>query len=204
MASQELVLKKRLIRPFWLSTVYTWIMQHLLVLIIAALILGLTFTVTRWPGGLHMTFSQHVARARWSKIYYALLFLVTLPVLAWFIAAWLVPGKQLPEAFLWFTYIAVLFQILCTWFPEEGGWKTAVHRVLTGISGVAMLPLVVMLATASSLPLFVKFTAWVAFGFMMVLLAIALSHQKGYKWALLLQVGYYAAFFLVLLVVTYS
>jgi hypothetical protein len=178
-------------------------MQHLLPLIIAVLILGLAFTVIRWPGGLHMTFSQHVVATRWSKIYYALLFLVTLPALLWFIAAWLVPHKHLPEVFLWFASIAVVFQILCTWFPEEGDWKTSVHRVLTGISGVAMLPLVVIIATVSSYSLLVTTTSWIAFGFMIVLLAIALSHQKEYKWALLLQVGYYASFFVVLMLATY-
>jgi hypothetical protein len=126
-------------------------MQHLLLLVIIMLTLGLAYTVIKWPGGLHMTFSQHVAIARRSAIYYAILFLATLPLLMWFIAGWLVPQKQLPDGFLWFTYIAVLFQIVCTWFPEVGGWRTTTHRVLTGISGIAMLPLVVMLATASSL-----------------------------------------------------
>lgn len=167
------------------------------------LIVGLSYTVMKWPGGLHMTFSQHVARARRSAIYYAFLFLVTLPLLLWFIVGWLVPQKQLPSAFLWFAYVAVLFQIICTWFPEVGGWRTTAHRALTGISGIAMLPLVAMLATASSLSTTVRLSCWVALGFMVFLLAIALSHQKGYKWALLLQIGYYAAFFVVLLLVTY-
>jgi hypothetical protein len=178
-------------------------MQHVLLLIIIALILGLGFTIVRWPGGLHMTFSQHVARALWSKIYYALLFLATLPALVWFIATWLIPQKQLPEAFLWFTYAAVLFQILCTWFPDEGGWKSIVHRVSTGVSVIAMLPLIVILATASSLSLFARLSAWGALGFMVVLLATAVSRRTVYKWTLLLQIGYYAAFFSVLVLATY-
>lgn len=150
-----------------------------------------------------MTFSQHVIVSRWSKIYYALLFLATLPLLAWFIGGWLVPQKQLPDAFVWVAYIAVIFQIVCTWFPEVGGWRTVTHRVLTAISGVAMLPLVWMVATTPSLSVVVRFSAWIALGFMSWLLAIALSNQKGYRWALLLQIGYYAAFFIVLLLVTY-
>jgi hypothetical protein len=178
-------------------------MQHLLILIVVVLILGLTYTVAKWPGGLHMTFSQHVAVARRSAIYYAFLFLTTLPLLVWFVGGWLVPQKQLPDAFLWFTYVAVLFQIVCTWFPEVGGWRTSVHRILTGISGVAMLPLVVILATAPSLSMTVRSSAWIALAFMVFLLAIALSNQKGYKWALPLQIGYYAAFFVVLLLATY-
>jgi len=178
-------------------------MQHLLVVVIVMLILGLTYVVAKWPGGLHMTFSQHVAVGRQSAIYYAFLFLATLPLLVWFISGWLVPQKQLPDAFLWFAYVAVIFQIACTWFPEVGGWRTTAHRVLTGISGIAMLPLVVMLATASNLSSVVRLAAWAALGFMVFLLSIALIHQKGYRWTLLLQIGYYATFFIVLLIVTY-
>jgi len=117
-------------------------MQHLLIVVVIMLITGLSYTVVKWPGGLHMTFSQHVIATRWSKIYYASLFLVTLPLFVWFIGSWFVPQKQLPGTFLWFTCVAALFQLACTWFPETGGWRTAVHRVLTGVSGVAMLPLV--------------------------------------------------------------
>ena len=128
-----------------------------------------------------MTFSQHAAKNRQSKVFYALLFLTTLPIYVWFIAAWFIPHKHLPESFLWFTYIAVLFQIVCTWFPEEGGWKTVVHRLLTSVSGVAMLPLVVILATATSLSLCMRIVAWMTFGAMALLLTIALANQKGYK-----------------------
>ena len=150
-----------------------------------------------------MTFSQHVARDRWSAIYYVFLFLATLPLLTLFVGEWLVPQKQLPNAFLWFTHGAVLFQVVSTWFPEVKGWRTIIHRVLTGISGIAMLPLVFILATTSSLSGAVRFIAWIALAFMVILLVIALSNQKGYKWALLLQIGYYAAFFVVLLAATY-
>lgn len=178
-------------------------MQHLLVLVIIVLVLGLTYTVTRWPGGLHMTFSQHAAVARRSAMYYSILFLVTLPLLVWFIGEWLTPQKHLPDAFLWLTCAAVLFQIVCTWFPEVGGWRTTVHRTLTGISGIAMLPLVFILATTSTLSAAVRFSAWVTLGFMVFLLVVALSNQKGHKWALLLQIGYYSAFFVELLMATY-
>lgn len=150
-----------------------------------------------------MTFSQHVVATRWSKIYYAILFLVTLPFFLWFIGSWFIPQKHLPGAFLWFTYVAVLFQIACTWFPEVGAWRTIVHRVLTGISGVAMLPLVAILAMTSSLSSVVRLSSALALGLMIFLLLIALKNQKGYKWALLLQIGYYAAFFVVLLLATY-
>ena len=178
-------------------------MQHLIILIILLLVVGLTFTAIKWKGGLHMTFSQHAATSRWSKIFYSLLFLVTLPMLMLFFVAWFVPTKNLPSAFLWFAAIAIIFQIACTWVPEEGGRRTTVHRILAGISGVALLPLVVIIATSPHLSLLLKNIAWVALFVMMILLGITLMNQKGYRYALLLQVGYYAVFFIVLLITTY-
>lgn len=151
-----------------------------------------------------MTFSQHAVASRWSKIYYSLLFIILLPILFLFFALWLVPAKGLPNAFLWIAAISVLFQIACTWVPEEGGRKTVVHRLLTSISGIALLPLVAIIATSSMLLAAVRDVAWVALLAMMALLIIALGNQTGFRYALLLQIGYYAAFFAVILLVTYT
>lgn len=178
-------------------------MQHLILLIILLLIAGLAYVLRRWPGGLHMTFSQHVARHHWSIIYYIVLFLASLPLLLWFITAWLVPQRDLPNTFIWFAAAAVIFQIACTFVPETGGTKTTIHRILTGISGLAMLPLMVMLAMGQQLSLFSRIVAGIALLCMLALLSIALTHQKGYHKALLLQVGYYTGFFAAILAVTY-
>jgi hypothetical protein len=150
-----------------------------------------------------MTFSQHVARKRSSTIFYSVLFMTTLPLLMVFFAAWLVPTKNLPNEFLLFATIAIVFQIACTWFPEEGGRKTVIHRILTAISGISLLPLMVILATATDLSITVRNTAWTGLFVMVVLLGIALRNQKGYRYALLLQIGYYATFFIVILMATY-
>jgi hypothetical protein len=120
-----------------------------------------------------------------------------------FFANWLVPTKNLSSAFLWFSAIAILFQIFCTWVPEEGGRKTVVHRILTGISGAALLPLMVILAISTNLSMTIRNAAWIGFVVMIGLLVTALNNQKGYRYALLLQVGYYTAFFIVILMVTY-
>ncbi len=178
-------------------------MQHLGLLTILILIVGLTFTVTRWKGGLHLTFSQHVATNQWAKIFYSLLFMITLPILGFFFVAWLVPTKHLSSIFLYFASVAILFQIFCTWIPEEGGRKTVAHRILTAISGVALLPLVVIIAISTNLSMITRNTAWIGFLVMIALLGIALSNQKGYRYALLLQIGYYAVFFIIILMATY-
>jgi hypothetical protein len=178
-------------------------MQHLGLLTFLLIIVGLTVTVTKWRGGLHMTLSQRAATNRSSKIFYSLIFMATLPLLMFFFAAWLVPTKNLPNEFLWFATVAIVFQIACTWVPEEGGRKTIVHRILTSISGIALIPLIVIIASAPNLSTEIRNTAWVMLLIMIALLGIALSNQKGYRYALLLQIGYYLAFFIVILMITY-
>lgn len=178
-------------------------MQHLVLLTLVLSILGLGFLIIKWPGGIHMTFSQHAATNRSSKIFYSSLFMIALPILMVFFSAWFVPEKSLPVAFLWFAGIAVVFQIVCTWVPEDGGTRTVVHRILTSISGIAMLPLVAIVAMAPNLSIFVRITSLMVLLLMIALLGIALKNQKGYERALLLQVGYYSAFFLSILSATY-
>ena len=150
-----------------------------------------------------MTFSQHAAVNRTASIYYSLLFLFTLPILIAFFASWYVPERDLPSTFLWFAVISAMFQLFCTWFPETGGTNTTIHRFLTGISGVALLPLMIMIASFSDFSLFVRSIAWVCLMAMILLLCTAVKNQNGYRYALLLQVGYYSAFFVTILVSTY-
>lgn len=177
--------------------------QHAGLVSFLILICGLLFTVVRWKGGLHMTFSQHVARSRWSIIYYSALFAVTLPILYVFFIEWFVPTFRLPEWFVFFVTVSVAAQFLCTLFPEVGGWKTVAHRIFTGVSGIALLPLVLMIAMSSQVTQAGTVLAGISLVAMVALLTIALRNQSGYRYALLLQVGYYALFFLVVLFVTY-
>ena len=103
-------------------------MQHLGLLTVLLLAAGLAFTVTKWPGGQHMTFSQHAAASRLSRIFYSILFIILLPTLYLFFILWLVPFKGLPSAFLWFAVVSILFQIVSSWFPDAGGKKAFVLR----------------------------------------------------------------------------
>ena len=93
---------------------------------------------------------------------------------------------QGPSAFLWFAVVSILLQIVSSWFPDEGGKKTIVHRILTSISGVALLPLVAIVATTSSLSTFIRYTLRVALLAMVALLNVTLTNQKGFRYALLL------------------
>lgn len=66
-----------------------------------------------------------------------------------------------------------------------------------------MLPLVAMLALAQHLSSFTKLVALGMLVVMVVLLTVALRNQKGHNKALLLQIGYYAGFFVAVLTATY-
>lgn len=178
-------------------------MQHLGLLSFILLVAGLGLTAFTLSGGLSKTFSQRVSNNKTTEFLYSSLFLVTLPMLYLFFAAWFVPSLNMPQYFLIFAALAVIFQILCTWIPERGGKLTTTHRVLTGISGLALLPMVLIIAVTDSVLTGVKVAAWIALFGMVVLLTVALLNQKGYKYALLLQIGYYALFFAVILSATY-
>lgn len=179
-------------------------MQHLVLIPFFLLIAGLTVTAIVLQGGLDKTFSQRVANNKSAEILYSLLFIVTLPLLYLFFAAWFVPEKDVNKLFLLFAATAVVFQVACTFVPERGAKMTVVHRILTGISGVALLPLVLIIAISSNLIHEIRFIAWVCLAGMCALLAVALSNQKEFKYALLLQIGYYGLFFGVILVATYA
>ncbi len=177
-------------------------MQHLGLLSFILLAIGLGITATVLPGGLGKTFSQRVANRKTAEILYSLLFITTLPLLYIFFVLWFVAALDMPSYLLYFVAVAAIFQILCTWVPERGGRMTVYHRLLTGISGVALLPVVLIVALYSN-SMVTSITAWTTLVGMLLLLAIALLNQQGYKYALLLQVGYYALFFAVILLLTY-
>lgn len=183
---------------------YHGVVQHLIIVVTLLLIVGLLLTVVTCPAGLDKTFSQRVTIRRRAEIYYSLLFMTTLPLLWLFLHGWLAPEYGLDHGFLFYSAVAIVFQIGCTWVPEEGGHKTTIHRLLTGISGVSLIPMVLIIAMSSAVSRVASIVAWIALSSMVVLLAIALVKQQGFRWALLLQICYYALFFIVLLTTTYA
>jgi hypothetical protein len=164
---------------------------------------GLFFTVWRWPGGLHMTFSQHVARRRSSVVYYSLFFALSLPLLCIFLVDWFAPTYQLPSWYNLLVIVSSIFQFLCTLVPEITGWRVIAHRILTGVSGVLLLPATALIITSPVITRTDKVLAGTCLAGMTILLAIALKNQKHYPYALLLQGGYYLLFFVPILFITY-
>ena len=179
-------------------------MQHLILIDSTLIVSGLTMLLYKWPHkGIQYTFSQHAAQTKSSYLYYIGFFVVTLPMLLYFFAVWFVPNLALPKMFLLFASIVVIFQIVCTFFPDNGGINTVLHRILTSISAFAMIPLVFMIANGSNVSIAGQIISWLTLCIMFISLFIALANQRGYKWALYLQIAYYGAFLVTIVAATY-
>lgn len=179
--------------------------REILLVALVILIAGLWLVIVRYKGGLEQTFSQRVAQDRFGITFYIVLFGTICPLLFFFFWKWFGPQFRLPESFLWIIGGALLFQFLCTLLPERDGKLAVFHRVLTGISGMLLLPAVALLVGSPILLSWQRIMSVVVIIIMVALLFVALVSQKsGSKYALLLQIGYYALFFATILAVSYA
>jgi hypothetical protein len=171
-------------------------------LAVLILVVGLAFVVIRWPQSRHLSFSQHVALRKQSIIYYSLLFCVALPLLLLFFIGWFPPTFNLP---IWFNILLItssVTQIACTFVPEVGGWKTKYYRALAGMSGICLLPALLILFS-NRIDAFSR--VFVTLGIITMLgVVINATKNKGKPNNLLiLQCLYYAAFFIPILTISY-
>lgn len=111
-------------------------MRHLLLLTIVLLLAGLSFVLYRWPRGAQYSFSQHAAQTKSASIFYALLFLITSPILVLYFGFWFIPTFQAPQILLYVIILVGIFQVACTLAPERGSKRRVLaHRLLAGVSG---------------------------------------------------------------------
>lgn len=115
------------------------------------LITGLIFVIFKWPAGKHLTFSQHVALQKQSIIYYVALFSITLPLLLLFLVGWFQPTFQLSPWFNVFIVLSSIGQLLATIVPETTGWKVKFHRFISGMSGVLLIPMLVLMLSSEQI-----------------------------------------------------
>jgi hypothetical protein len=173
--------------------------------LIAAVILlcGLTFLAIKWPQGKHATFSQHAAAQKFTVLYYILLFTITLPMLLAFFVGWFVPYFKLG---IWYSVCIIasaIAQFTCTLVPETGGRKTTYHRLLAGVSALLLLPPLALMLVADSIPAIGKFVTLASLLIMVAIIATLVILQNKRSYSLLLQTGYFGAFFAAILYVGY-
>ncbi|MGB4759602.1 MAG: hypothetical protein WBP26_06130 [Candidatus Saccharimonadales bacterium] len=177
----------------------------LLPLVTVLLIVGLWLVVLRWPRGIYYTFSQHVAQHKIGVLYYCGLFVVTLPLLVLFIGKYFVPTHDITPVVTWLVVLSALAQIACTLVPETGGKRTTIHRLLAGISGAALLPVLIFsLITGTGFAAVGLVIGWLAFGTMLAVLATIVLLRSKKLPNLLLQTTYFAAFFIALFTLVYA
>lgn len=174
--------------------------RHLVLISLLVICVGLFYLVKRWPKA-GATFSQHAATNKASALYYVFLFMLALPPLAIFIVGWLTPQYNLPSMVNILALSSILLQHIVTFVPEFGGWRTPVHRVLTGLSAL-LLPVIL----AVIIPYVDGVTQVFAFASLGVFLAcvVATMHPIHHRLNLAaLQGMYYGAFYAVLIALAY-
>lgn len=167
---------------------------------ITILIAGLIFLIRKWPKDIHHTFSQHAATNKTSAIYYFLLFAIVLPLLAVFLFSWFVPFFNVPVVFTILVGLSVVFQYACTLIPEVGK-HVSFHRILAGISGLLLLPSLVLCFFASDAGMIDRIICGICIVAMIGVIVLVSRKRTGR--ALILQSIYFIAFFAPILIISY-
>lgn len=167
---------------------------------LAILAAGLIFLINKWPKDIHHTFSQHAATNTVSVIYYASLFAIVLPMLAVFLFFWLVPTFNISLGFTILIGLSLVCQYACTLVPEVGK-KVRHHQVLAGVSGLLLLPSLIIFTFVPHIDAIDRFIAIICVAVMVVIITLAARHKA--KYALLLQSVYFIAFFTPIVVISY-
>jgi hypothetical protein len=178
-------------------------MQSLGAIAVFILTCGLLFLVVKWPQSKHVTFSAHAAAYQHTIFYYNFLFAAVLPLLLLFFSVWFVPHFHLSFYFLIFLFLSSILQYIVTIIPEVGGWKTMVHRALAFLSAIFLLPPLGFIIFSNTISLVGRTTAVVSFIVMLAIICVVGIKRSKQKHLLLLQTGYFAAFFSAILVATY-
>lgn len=107
---------------------------------------GLLFMIWYWKGDIAKTFSQNAARQRSSIIYYALLWLVCLPPLVWFLMVPLYEALGLTPLFRLIAGVASISMFIAALVPETKNWKAKVHRSAALTMARCFMPLVLLIS----------------------------------------------------------
>lgn len=172
-------------------------------LAVSILFTGLAFIVFRWPKSRHATFSQHIASRRLSIVYYIVLFSLVLPLLTVFFFKWFMPALDLPIWFGVLIAISSVTQYLCTLIPEIKGWKSSTHRFFAGISAILLAPALALILISEQINALDAVAAGVGVVIMLTIIAIVLVRKGQPQNFLILQLVYFASFFIPILVISY-
>ncbi len=167
------------------------------------LICGLLFLIYRWPQGKHMSFSQHAAAYRFTYLYYIVLFSITLPLLLLFMSRWFAPMFDLSVWFIVFIAISAAAQFIVVLIPDSGGKKSTYHRFFAFLSAILLLPALLMIIASDEVSNTGRLVSTFSLISMISVLGILIRNRAVHKDLLLLQTGYFTAFFMAILSASY-
>lgn len=172
-------------------------------LAVIILILGLMMIVIKWPQGSQLSFSRHVAKRKYTIIYYCLLFSIVLPLLLLFFFKWFMPEFRLSAWFGFFIITSSIAQYVCTLIPEVGGWKTRYHRLLAGTSAILLVPALLIILLTDSIESLSKFIIATSLLIMLGIMDTIIRGKGQHRHFLILQSVYFIAFFIPILYIAY-
>jgi len=169
---------------------------------VIVLLVGLSMIPMLWPQNRHHTFSQHVARHKIAIAYYIILFSIALPLLVLFFYKWFTPHVHASEWLTAFVVLAAITQYACTLVPETGGKRATVHRALAGVSGLCLIPSLLIIM-ASQINGSARLICGVALLAMLICLGLVVKAKGEPRNFLILQSVYFASFFVPMLYIRY-
>ncbi len=176
--------------------------QHLGLISISIIWAGLLFLILKWKGDVSMSFSQHAAQYKASRLFYIATFLFSLPLLYIFMISWFKEELDLSWLFVFLVTISSISMLIAAVVPETRSWKKKTHRVSAFVMSGSFIPIVVMIFRGSDISI-VKFVAVLTLAYMIGASAITQRSNFYHKKQLLLQAMYVASFHITIVTATY-
>jgi hypothetical protein len=165
---------------------------------------GLLFLIYKWPGNKSMTFSQHAAQYRASRVYYRVFWLSALVPFFWFITTSYANKLGLSVAFDMFAVIATGLLVIAALIAEVGGRRTTIHRLAAFSNAAFLVPLVVLSIMSENISNLARVAGTLVAAYMLYIIYFLTKHKRQHSKMLYMQGSYILIFHVFLLVAFYS
>lgn len=155
---------------------------------------GLLFLVMKWPGNRSMTYSQHAAQNVQSRIYYALMWIIILPVFYYFVAFWLRDELNLPNAYFIISSLATAGMFVAALVPEIGKTQRIIHRIAAFSMSTFMVPVLSFFLFSNEVSDFAKVVLFLSILLMTYNVVLLLYKNGIHKNMFIIQTSHIVAF----------
>ena len=164
---------------------------------------GLLFLILRWPGNKSMTFSQHAAQKKESRIFYRVLWTVATPIFTVFLLTNFKDKLDLNHVFNLLVLLASCGMLIAAYVAEVGGIRSKIHRIAAFSMAILFLPITLLIAASDNSSLFSKYFGAVSLMVLSIEVVILLISKGYYRFMLPVQASYILIFHLMILVAYY-